>query len=232
VLLHNLADFESGMRLAVIGNGPKIRLATGRHQDGEAAGREAERTDAIGIDAAMIAPRTQHVVNQQLQLARPLPDRDGIARVARAVAIVRKRGDDKPRIGERRRGVEMPGVEAFVTVGYHHQRQTGALDRRVAGDHLLIAFNRLQLRRGASGIPNAYLDRWPLRVRDAEMLEADRSVSGAGGGCDERGESLCNDGAHGTSRQVGPPSIQQTGKPCATDCSPTGEWVRGRANRH
>src|ERR1700733_9705357 len=99
----------------------------------------------------------------------------------------------------------MPGVEALVTVRYHHQRQAGAFDRRVAGDHLLIALNRLQLRRDAGRIPNADFDRYPLRILDAEMLESDRGVSGTGGGCDERGEELCNDGAHGTSWRVGTP---------------------------
>ena len=33
-----------------------------------------------------------------------------------------------------------------MTVRYDHQRQTGALKWRVAGDHLLIGLDRLQLR--------------------------------------------------------------------------------------
>jgi hypothetical protein len=54
----------------------------------------------------------------------------------------------------------------------------------------------------------------------------------AGGDCDEYGEDLCNDVAHGNLRRIGTPRIQQTAQPCATDCSPTGERVRRWADRY
>ena len=117
---------------------------------------------------------------------------------------MREGGDDETCIGQGHGGVEMPGIGAPVTMGYHHQRQAVTRECRIAGNHLLIGLNRLQLRRSAGGIPNADLDGWPLWIADAEMLEADRGVGLAGGGdSDECDENLCDDAAHGTSCGLG-----------------------------
>jgi hypothetical protein len=66
VRCHDLTVFEAGMRLAVIRKGPQVRLAAGGRQHCQAACREAERANAIGIEALVVAPRAQHVIRQQL----------------------------------------------------------------------------------------------------------------------------------------------------------------------
>ena len=81
-------------------------------------------------------------------------------------------------------------------------------------------------------IPDADLDGRAVRIVDAEMLEPDGGVGPAGGDRDEYGENGCNRIAHGNLSASWRPTIQQTPQACASNGSPTGEWVRRRANRH
>ena len=88
----------------------------------EEARSEAERANAVGIEAPVVAPCAQHVVREQLQLPWPFPDGGRVALVAPAIAIVRQGRHHEPGIGQGRGGVEVPDIGTSMTVRYDDQR--------------------------------------------------------------------------------------------------------------
>ena len=101
------------------GDGRHVGPATDQCQHREGPGREAEGTHTIGIDLAVTAPRSEHVVQCRADLAGALTVEAlgaGRALVGEVVARMRRRGHDKACGREVHREVQVAGKTAAIAV--------------------------------------------------------------------------------------------------------------------
>ena len=202
------AVIEAWMIAAVLGHARQVRLAACRRQHREPARREAKGADPARVQGSVAVPVLQHVVDQDMQLARAFGYVGGAAVVAPVVARVGQTGDHEPGLGQGARGVLMPAKVAARAVG--HDDQAAVLTWG-----------------GVGGPPDADLDGQLRAVRGGELLEhyvRRGRRCGEGNSKGEGGDHRRAPNGEGVERRA----LAVAGS--ASGVSPMGERARGAAN--